>query len=286
MALDLSSTAQQTVNANLKITLASGSAIENLTGGNGSDTLTGNTLANTLTGNAGNDALDGGAGNDTYAFVADTALGNDTIADASGTDTISFAGTAAAVALDLSLTAQQTVNANLKITLASGSAIENLSGLVPDLLAVHVLVVVVATPGVVDEHVDPPVAVEYVAEQCLHLGGLGVVAASPLTLAAGRPHRVEGPLQGEVVDLGLGRGRLGAPRGAHDVRTRGGQLHRNRASEPARGAGHECHLSLQRSRLVHALDAARTVSGRPDRACALRVRRDVIRTEQTGAPSV
>src|SRR5207248_3279620 len=70
----------------------------------------------------------GGAGNDTYAYVADTALGNDTITDSSAVDTISFAGTSAAVAFDLSSTAQQTVNANLKITLASGSAIENLTG--------------------------------------------------------------------------------------------------------------------------------------------------------------
>src|SRR5205823_14142881 len=104
VALDLSSTAQQTVNPNLKITLASGSAIENLYGGNGNDTLTGNTLGNTIFGGAGNDTIDGGAGNDVYTFAADAALGNDTIADASGSDTISFFGVTAAVALDLSLT--------------------------------------------------------------------------------------------------------------------------------------------------------------------------------------
>src|SRR6202035_3336306 len=73
-------------------------------------------------------SLDGGAGNDSYSYLADTALGSDTITDASGYDLISFTGTNTAVTLDLSSTALQTVNANLKITLTSGSAIENLNG--------------------------------------------------------------------------------------------------------------------------------------------------------------
>src|SRR5207237_235916 len=137
VTMDLSSTAQQTVNANLKITLASGSAIENVIGGSGADNLTGNTLNNTitggagndtisgstgddnLTGGAGNDSLDGGAGNDNYLFQPDSALGADTITDASGTDSIDFRGSAGGVTLNLSLTTQQTVNPNLKITLAS-----------------------------------------------------------------------------------------------------------------------------------------------------------------------
>src|SRR5439155_1474276 len=128
VGLDLSLTTQQTVNSNLKITLASGSAIENLTGGNGSDLLTGNTLPNTLIGDGGNDALDGGAGSDNYLFVSDIALGADTITDSSGTDAVDFRGSTGGTSLNLSLTTQQTVNANLKITLASGSAVENLYG--------------------------------------------------------------------------------------------------------------------------------------------------------------
>ncbi len=126
--LDLSSTAVQSVNPNLALTLASGSSIENVTGGNGNDTLTGNSLNNTLIGNAGNDTLSGGAGNDTYAYVANTNLGSDTITDSGGIDTISFAGTTADIRLDLSSTAQQAVNANLMLTLASGTSIENATG--------------------------------------------------------------------------------------------------------------------------------------------------------------
>src|SRR5207244_838069 len=119
IVVNLSSTAAQTVNSNLTLTLSSGTGLENVIGGSLADTLTGNSRANVLT---------GGPGNDTYLFLADDALGNDTISDAAGTDTISFAGTSAAVSLSLSNTAQQTVNANLKLTLTSASALENLTG--------------------------------------------------------------------------------------------------------------------------------------------------------------
>src|SRR5207244_4459034 len=127
VSLDLSSTAQQTVNANLKLTLASGSAFEALYGGNGNDTLTGNALNNTLIGNAGNDALNGGAGNDLYSFLADIPPRASSVPDPAGVDTITFAGTNTAVSLDLSSTAQQTVNANLALTLASGGSITYLT---------------------------------------------------------------------------------------------------------------------------------------------------------------
>src|SRR5205807_1637535 len=104
-----------------------------LTYGNiGSLTLDAETGDNIINVNSANPStaltLNGGAGNDTYAYLADSALGSDTITDPSGTDTISFVGTSTAVTLDLSQTTQQTVNANLKITLSSSVAIENLTG--------------------------------------------------------------------------------------------------------------------------------------------------------------
>jgi hypothetical protein len=133
----LGTTAQQTVNANLKLTLSSLSSIENLTGGNGNDKLTGNALANVITGGAGNDTFVataggdtfiGGGGKDTYLFVANTNLGSDTITDSSGQGTITFAGTNLGCTLNLSTTAQQTVNANLKLTLSSATGIQNVTG--------------------------------------------------------------------------------------------------------------------------------------------------------------
>lgn len=90
-----------------------------LNGGNGNDLLTGG---------GGNDSLLGGPGNDTYAFVTTSPLGSDTINDASGIDTLNFSGSTAGLTLNLSLTTTQTVSPNLKFKLASGAAIENVTG--------------------------------------------------------------------------------------------------------------------------------------------------------------
>ncbi len=67
VAVNLGSTAPQTVNANLTLTLAANNALENIYGGSGNDTLIGNTLNNALYGNDGNDVLTGGAGTDALA---------------------------------------------------------------------------------------------------------------------------------------------------------------------------------------------------------------------------
>ncbi len=67
VAVNLGLTIQQTVNANLKLTLAANKALENIYGGSGNDTLIGNTLNNALYGNDGNDVPTGGAGNDALA---------------------------------------------------------------------------------------------------------------------------------------------------------------------------------------------------------------------------
>jgi Ca2+-binding RTX toxin-like protein len=117
--LDLSSTAQQAVSANLSLTLSSATGIQKIVGGNGNDVLTGNALNNTFTENAGSN---------TYLFVANTNLGSDTINDRTGKGTISFAGTTSGVTLNLGSTAQQVVNANLKLTLSSAAGILNLTG--------------------------------------------------------------------------------------------------------------------------------------------------------------
>ncbi|MBD2250600.1 M10 family metallopeptidase C-terminal domain-containing protein [Nostoc parmelioides FACHB-3921] len=63
--VNLGTTATQTVNSNLKLTLSANNVIENVIGGNGSDRLIGNSLNNTLTGGNGNDILTGRGGVDT-----------------------------------------------------------------------------------------------------------------------------------------------------------------------------------------------------------------------------
>ncbi len=137
VAVNLSTAAAQVVNAGLTLTLSSATTLEHVKGGAFSNVLTGNTLANTLTGGAGsdtltggagNDSLDGGAGDDTYAFVTNTQLDSDTVADSAGLDRLYFVGSTNNVAVSLGLTTQQTVNANLKLTLLSATALENIYG--------------------------------------------------------------------------------------------------------------------------------------------------------------
>ncbi len=131
VAVDLSRTTTQVVNANLSLTLSSNAVFENIIGGSFSDTLTGNDLGNTLTGGPGNDVLAGGAGDDIYPFDTDSQLGSDTISDGpgSGIDRVDFtATTTKTVTLNLGLTTAQVVNSNLTLTLSAGSEIENATG--------------------------------------------------------------------------------------------------------------------------------------------------------------
>jgi Ca2+-binding RTX toxin-like protein len=80
--------------------------------------LKGNTGNNKLTGLAGNDSLDGGAG-----------AGNDTLIGGAGIDWVSYDSASAAVAVDLSNTAQQnTVGAGLDLIAGGANATENLRG--------------------------------------------------------------------------------------------------------------------------------------------------------------
>ena len=149
VAANLGQTNQQTVNSNLKLTLASATSMENINGGSGNDILIGNSLNNllaggvgndnlfglggndTLYGQGGNDSLDGGVGNDVYAFNTNTKLNSDTVTDSTGIDLLTFVGSTASVKVDLSLTTPQDVNGlggNLTLTLASATSIENLTG--------------------------------------------------------------------------------------------------------------------------------------------------------------
>ena len=146
VAVNLGLATQQTVNANLKLTLLPATALENIYGGSGNDTLTGNSLNNALVGGAGsdilsggigidalygqagNDSLNGGTENDRYFFLTTTPLGTDTVADSGGTDDLYFVGSTNNVAVNLGLASQQTVNANLKLTLTSATALENITG--------------------------------------------------------------------------------------------------------------------------------------------------------------
>ncbi len=129
LTVNLSLVTQQVVTPKFGLQLFSGDSIENLIGGSLSDRLTGNTLANQLSGGLGNDILNGGAGNDTYLFDADLSLGRDTISDPSGTDTLDLSTTTTrSVVVNLSVTADQVVNAGLTLSLVSGSMIENVKG--------------------------------------------------------------------------------------------------------------------------------------------------------------
>ena len=74
-------------------------SIENVTGGIGNDTLLGDTGANTLSGLAGNDILNGREGNDILIGGA----GADQLTGGLGSDTASYAGSAAAVDVNLSI---------------------------------------------------------------------------------------------------------------------------------------------------------------------------------------
>ena len=64
ITLNLSSSAPQTVNSNLRLTLTFRGTVENVTGGSRSDTLTGNSANNLLRGGDGHDILVGLNGND------------------------------------------------------------------------------------------------------------------------------------------------------------------------------------------------------------------------------
>jgi Ca2+-binding RTX toxin-like protein len=129
VTLNLGVTTQQVVNANHRITFASASSMNRLTGTPLADTLTGNSEANVLVGLAGNDTLSGGGGDDVYPFDADTALGVDSIADGSGVDVLDFSQTTGLSAtVNLSLTTQQVVNANLSLRFLSNASIENIVG--------------------------------------------------------------------------------------------------------------------------------------------------------------
>ena len=131
IALNLGLTTAQVVNANLTLSLASASAIENVTGGSLGDTLTGNTLANVLIGGPGNDVLTGVAGNDIYRFDLDEILGADTLNEAGGgLDTLDFTlTTGIGATVDLSLATVQTVAAGrLTLVLGSATTFENVMG--------------------------------------------------------------------------------------------------------------------------------------------------------------
>ena len=82
--VNLGLTTPQVVNANLTLTLASATSIENIYGGSGNDILIGNSLNNALYGDGGDDVLSGGDGNDALnggagADALDGGDGNDSL---------------------------------------------------------------------------------------------------------------------------------------------------------------------------------------------------------------
>ncbi|RPI84932.1 MAG: hypothetical protein EHM42_07120, partial [Planctomycetaceae bacterium] len=130
VVVDLGSSAAQSINSNLVLTLSGTSVIENVVGGPGNDTLMGNDLENVLSGGPGNDTLAGGPGDDTYAFKADAALGVDSLIElpGAGRDLLDFATGSTAVTVDLGLTTTQVVNSRLSLRLSSANDFEMVVG--------------------------------------------------------------------------------------------------------------------------------------------------------------
>ena len=112
-------------------TLTGGNASDSLIGGLGDDKLIGNGGNDVLEGGAGNDNLNGGEGDDRFVFSGSAALGADVIVagDSAGTNTLDFSAMGVGITrLDLSLTAVQTLNLMLKLTLNNAQAIDNVVG--------------------------------------------------------------------------------------------------------------------------------------------------------------
>ena len=104
-----------------------------LDGGEGNDVLIGGSGNDILIGGIGNDILRGGTGNDTYRFNVDEALGDDTVDElsgaANGLDLFDFSeATTSGVTVNLSITTQQSVAPNLRLTLTHGDSIEYIFG--------------------------------------------------------------------------------------------------------------------------------------------------------------
>ncbi|MCC0807828.1 hypothetical protein FPV16_16595 [Methylobacterium sp. W2] len=81
------------------VAIARNTVIEAAVGGSGHDTIYGNASGNSLTGNGGNDRIYGFGGNDTLSGGA----GNDVLDGGVGFDYASYAGSTAAVTVDLSV---------------------------------------------------------------------------------------------------------------------------------------------------------------------------------------
>ena len=143
VTINLGLSTSQVVNTNLSLILGATNTFEDVEGGTGADKLTGNALSNMLSGNdglddliglAGDDILKGGKQSDLYLFDADTQLGADSIVElfdpdfVEGYDLLDFKLTSAAVQVDLGNTSQQTVNANLKLTLSANNVIDDVAG--------------------------------------------------------------------------------------------------------------------------------------------------------------
>ncbi|MFO1001570.1 MAG: SdrD B-like domain-containing protein [Planctomycetaceae bacterium] len=139
VTLNMMAITAQVINANLTLTLNTNNTFEDLAGGAGPDNLAGNNLPNMIVGNGdrdsiagvgGDDNLQGGAGDDRYRFDADTNLGEDRLTELvnAGYDILVFAGTVSDIRVNLGITAQQTVNGNLKLLLNAGNSFDDVEG--------------------------------------------------------------------------------------------------------------------------------------------------------------
>ena len=106
--------------------LIGGAGEDVLTGAGGNDSLNGGAGSDTLDGAASNDMLTGGTEDDVFALDADRQLGVDTLDGGSGYDWADYSATTTQpIALNLGLTASQTVNTFHRAVLVS---VDNIRG--------------------------------------------------------------------------------------------------------------------------------------------------------------
>jgi Ca2+-binding RTX toxin-like protein len=130
VAVNLGTTAIQTVHTLRNLRLSSAMDFENVIGGSGDDTLTGNAADNGFNGGAGNDSMLGRGGNDVYYFTTASSAEVDRITELAdgGTDTLSFAALTTNVTVNLGTTATQNIHIKRQLILNSATGLENIIG--------------------------------------------------------------------------------------------------------------------------------------------------------------
>lgn len=119
IAIVLSLSVRQTVNANLRLVLGSGTAFENAIGGALNNVITGNALDNRLESGPGNDTLVGLGGDDVFVVPQFGSLHAVTLVGGGGHDTLDLSGFSLGATVNLATTgsAQTVAAGELQLTL-------------------------------------------------------------------------------------------------------------------------------------------------------------------------